>query len=108
MLDLSRFDILVLAPKDDSVDLNLDTLKQEILEYLGKSGFAVFHSHPGGREGNAAATSLPPRPARCANRGRQRVPHALGFAASPRHCEDREDDRARRGLCSCAAPSLPC
>jgi hypothetical protein len=51
MLDLSRFDILVLAPKDDSVDLNLDTLKQEILEYLGKSGFAVFHSHPGGLEG---------------------------------------------------------
>jgi hypothetical protein len=33
------------------VDLNLDTLKQEILDYLDKSGFAVFHSQPGGLEG---------------------------------------------------------
>ena len=33
------------------MDLNLDTLKREILEYLDKSGFAVFHSHPGGLEG---------------------------------------------------------
>jgi hypothetical protein len=30
------------------VDLNLDTLKQEILEYLNGSGFTVFHSSPGG------------------------------------------------------------
>ncbi len=34
-----------------TVDLNLDTLKREILEYLESSGFAVFHSHPGGLEG---------------------------------------------------------
>jgi len=33
------------------VDLNLDTLKREILDYLDKSEFAVFHSHPGGLEG---------------------------------------------------------
>jgi len=33
------------------VDLNLDTLKREILEYLDTSGFAVFRSHPGGLEG---------------------------------------------------------
>jgi hypothetical protein len=33
------------------VDLNLDTLKQEILEFLNASGFAVFHSIPGGLEG---------------------------------------------------------
>jgi len=33
------------------VDLNLDTLKREILEYLDSSGFAVFRSHPGGLEG---------------------------------------------------------
>jgi hypothetical protein len=33
------------------VDLNLDTLKREILEYLDSSGFAVFHSHSGGLEG---------------------------------------------------------
>ena len=32
------------------MDLNLDTLKREILEYLGSSGFAVFRSHPGGLE----------------------------------------------------------
>ena len=32
------------------MDLNLDTLKQEILDYLDKSGFAVFHSQPGGLE----------------------------------------------------------
>ena len=33
------------------MDLNLDTLKREILEYLESSGFAVFRSHPGGLEG---------------------------------------------------------
>jgi hypothetical protein len=33
------------------VDLNLDTLKREILEYLEVHGFAVFHSSPGGLEG---------------------------------------------------------
>jgi hypothetical protein len=29
------------------VDLNLDTLKREILDYLETAGFAVFHSSPG-------------------------------------------------------------
>jgi hypothetical protein len=33
------------------VDLNLDTLKHEVLEYLESAGFAVFHGHPGGVEG---------------------------------------------------------
>ena len=33
------------------MDLNLDTLKREILEYLESSGFAVFRSHPGGLQG---------------------------------------------------------
>jgi hypothetical protein len=33
------------------VDLNLDTLKREILGYLDEAGFAVFHSSPGGLEG---------------------------------------------------------
>lgn len=33
------------------MDLNLDTLKQEILEYLGSTGFAIFRSTPGGLEG---------------------------------------------------------
>ena len=33
------------------MDLNLDTLKREILEYLDASGFAVFHSSPGGLDG---------------------------------------------------------
>jgi hypothetical protein len=33
------------------MDLNLDTLKREILEYLAEGGFAVFHSSPGGLEG---------------------------------------------------------
>ena len=33
------------------MDLNLDTLKQEILEYLDSAGFAVFHGHPSGLEG---------------------------------------------------------
>ena len=32
------------------MDLNLDTLKREILGYLETSGFAVFRSHPGGLE----------------------------------------------------------
>ncbi|MGA2725010.1 MAG: hypothetical protein ABSG79_21690 [Bryobacteraceae bacterium] len=31
--------------------MNLDTLKQEVLEYLDSAGFAVFHGHPGGLEG---------------------------------------------------------
>ena len=29
------------------MDLNLDTLKREILEYLDSSGLAVFHGSPG-------------------------------------------------------------
>jgi hypothetical protein len=33
------------------VDLNLETLKGEILDYLESSDFAVFRSHPGGLEG---------------------------------------------------------
>jgi hypothetical protein len=33
------------------VDLNLDTLKREILDSLDAEGFAVFHSSPGGLEG---------------------------------------------------------
>ena len=33
------------------MDLNLDTLKREILEYLETTGFAVFHGSPGGLEG---------------------------------------------------------
>ena len=33
------------------MDLNLDTLKREILEYLETAGFAVFRSSPGGLEG---------------------------------------------------------
>ena len=33
------------------MDLNLDTLKQEILECLERSEFAVFRSAPGGLEG---------------------------------------------------------
>jgi hypothetical protein len=33
------------------VDLNLETLKGEILQYLESSDFAVFHSHAGGLEG---------------------------------------------------------
>lgn len=33
------------------MDLNLNTLKREILDYLEASGFAVFHSSPGGLEG---------------------------------------------------------
>ena len=32
------------------MDLNLDTLKREIAEYLDASGFAVFRSSPGGLE----------------------------------------------------------
>jgi hypothetical protein len=34
-----------------SVDIDLDTLKQEIVAYLDASPFAVFRSHPGGLEG---------------------------------------------------------
>ncbi len=33
------------------MDLNLDTLKREILDYLEAAGFAVFRSSPGGLEG---------------------------------------------------------
>jgi hypothetical protein len=33
------------------VDLNLDTLKREILEFLDSSGLAVFHGSPGGLDG---------------------------------------------------------
>ena len=33
------------------MDLNLDTLKQEILDFLNSAGFAVFHSSPGVLEG---------------------------------------------------------
>jgi hypothetical protein len=33
------------------VDLNLDSLKREILDYLDTAGFAVFRSSPGGLEG---------------------------------------------------------
>ena len=32
------------------MDLNLDTLKREILDYLDTNGFAVFRSSPGGLE----------------------------------------------------------
>jgi hypothetical protein len=35
------------------VDLNLDTLKREILEYLNASGLAVFHGRPGGLDGQS-------------------------------------------------------
>ncbi|HEY2012744.1 MAG TPA: hypothetical protein VGH38_04545 [Bryobacteraceae bacterium] len=33
------------------MDLNLDTLKREILDYLESADLAVFHSSPGGLEG---------------------------------------------------------
>ncbi|MBM3773782.1 MAG: hypothetical protein FJW37_01305 [Acidobacteria bacterium] len=33
------------------MDLNLDTLRREILEYMDNSGLVVFHSSPGGLEG---------------------------------------------------------
>jgi hypothetical protein len=33
------------------VDIDLDTLKSEILQYLEASGFAIFRSHPGELEG---------------------------------------------------------
>jgi hypothetical protein len=35
------------------VDLNLDTLKREILDYLDSSGLAVFHGCPGGLDGQS-------------------------------------------------------
>jgi hypothetical protein len=38
------------------VDLNLDTLKREILAYLEDSGFVIFRSHPGGLEGLSMVT----------------------------------------------------
>jgi hypothetical protein len=34
-----------------NVDVNLNTLKREILDYLETSGFAVFRNAPGGLEG---------------------------------------------------------
>src|ERR1022692_398620 len=37
------------------MDLNLDTLKQEIVEYLEHSEFAIFRSAPGGLEGPRSA-----------------------------------------------------
>ena len=33
------------------MDVNLDTLKSEILDYLEAGGFSIFHSNPGGLEG---------------------------------------------------------
>ena len=33
------------------MDINLETLKSEILDYLAASEFGVFRSHPGGLEG---------------------------------------------------------
>jgi hypothetical protein len=33
------------------VDINLDTLKREVLDYLEASGFAIFRSAPGSLEG---------------------------------------------------------
>ncbi|MEP6715037.1 MAG: hypothetical protein ABJC09_05660 [Terriglobia bacterium] len=33
------------------MDLNLETLKGEILDYLGASEFALFHGHSGGLDG---------------------------------------------------------
>ena len=33
------------------MDVNLDTLKRDILDYLEAGGFAVFHGSPGGLEG---------------------------------------------------------
>jgi len=38
------------------VDLNLDTVKREILEYLESSQFAVFRSHPGSLDGMPMVT----------------------------------------------------
>ena len=35
------------------MDLNLDTLKREILAYLESSEFAIFHSNPGSFDGQA-------------------------------------------------------
>ena len=35
------------------MDLNLDTLKREMLDFLDSAGFAVFHSSPGGLEGQS-------------------------------------------------------
>lgn len=49
---VDRSDILVLAERWGLyVDLNLDTLKREMIEFLESSGFAVFRSRPGGLEG---------------------------------------------------------
>ena len=35
------------------MDLNLDTIKREILEYLNVSGLAVFYGRPGGLDGQS-------------------------------------------------------
>ena len=43
--------MLVLEKRGIAVDLNLEALKGEILDYLEGSEFAVFHSHAGGLEG---------------------------------------------------------
>ena len=37
------------------MDLNLDTLKREILGYLDEAGFAVFRSSPGTIDGVAGS-----------------------------------------------------
>jgi hypothetical protein len=42
--------VLFWCPKR-AVDINLEALKSEILDYLGQSEFAVFRSHSGGLEG---------------------------------------------------------
>ena len=66
------------------MDLNLDTLKREILEYLGASGFAVFRSSPG----------RPGRPAHGALGHREAIPITRCSWTSP------EERRAR----SCSSP----
>jgi hypothetical protein len=43
--------MLVLEKRGIAVDLNLEALKGEILDYLEGSDFAVFHSHAGGLDG---------------------------------------------------------
>ena len=35
------------------MDLNLDTLKREMVDFLNSAGFAVFHSSPGSLEGQS-------------------------------------------------------
>jgi hypothetical protein len=43
--------VLIADILEPTVDLNLETLKNEILGYLESSDFAVFRSHAGGLEG---------------------------------------------------------